>query len=143
MALLLLTALPLVACIAIGAPTGVIEAASVLPATCIIPAVALYECFTFLGHLPIVLDRMNGVRVFTTPEQIGRILLLLFLLVSTIRTFFWYFEATLPARAGSQQSPSWVAPDHSVADASLQAGQRAGRIIVSRTTDDPEWEIVF
>lgn len=138
MALLLLTALPLVACIAIGAPTGVIEAASVLPATCIIPALGLYQFFTFLGHLPIVLDRMNGVRVFTTPEQIGRILLLLFLVVSTIRTFFWYFEATLPARGGSQQTPSWTAPKDSVASVTLYNVP----LTVSRHSNSPGWEIV-
>ncbi|HKW23128.1 MAG TPA: glycosyltransferase 87 family protein [Ktedonobacterales bacterium] len=138
MALLLLTALPLVASIAIGASTGVIEAASVLPATCIIPALALYEIFTFLGHLPIVLDRMNGVRVFTTPEQIGRVLLLLFLVVSTIRTFFWYFESTLPSRAGSQQTPSWTAPKDSVAQVTLYGDQR----IVARPPGGPAWTIV-
>ncbi len=138
MALLLLTALPLVASIAIGASTGVIEAASVLPATCIIPALALYEIFTFLGHLPIVLDRMNGVRVFTTPEQIGRVLLLLFLVVSAIRTFFWYFEATLPSRAGSQQTPSWTAPKDSVVQVTLYGDKR----IVSRPPGSPVWEIV-
>ena len=43
-----------------------------------------------------MLDRINGTRVFSTPEQIGRVLLLGFLLFSTVRTFFWYFEATLP-----------------------------------------------
>ncbi|MGE5333130.1 MAG: glycosyltransferase 87 family protein [Nitrososphaerota archaeon] len=138
MALLLLAAMPLAASIAVGEPTGVIEAASVLPATCIIPALALYEFFSFLGHLPIVLDRMNGVRVFTTPEQIGRVLLLLFLLVSTIRTFFWYFEATLPNRTGSLQTPSWTVPKESVAD----VGQRAGRLSVSRPLGSPAWEIV-
>ncbi|HEX6541077.1 MAG TPA: glycosyltransferase 87 family protein [Ktedonobacterales bacterium] len=139
MALLLLTALPLVACIAIGAPTGVIEAASILPATCIIPALALYEFFSFLGHLPIVLDRMNGVRVFTTPEQIGRVLLLLFLVVSTIRTFFWYFEATLPARSGVQQMPSLTAPNHSVAAVSDQGGH----LTLSPSADSRGWEIVY
>ena len=138
MALLLLTALPLVASIAIGASTGVIEAASVLPATCIIPALALYEIFTFLGHLPIVLDRMNGARVFTTPEQIGRILLLLFLVVSTIRTFFWYFEATLPTRTGSQQTPSFVAPKHS----SSAVTPYGGDLTVVRPANSPGWEIV-
>jgi alpha-1,6-mannosyltransferase len=137
MALLLLTALPLVASIAIGASTGVIEAASVLPATCIIPALALYEIFTFLGHLPIVLDRMNGVRVFTTPEQIGRVLLLLFLVVSTIRTFFWYFEATLPSRTGSQQTPTWTAPKESVAQVSLYGDRR----IATRPAEGPVWEL--
>lgn len=139
MALLLLTALPLVACIAIGASTGVIEAASVLPATCIIPALALYEFFSFLGHLPIVLDRMNGVRVFVTPEQIGRVLLLLFLLVSTIRTFFWYFEATLPTHGGSQQSPSWTAPHQAVAG----VYNIKGTISVSRSPGEPGWEIIW
>ena len=137
MALLLLTALPIAACIAIGEPTGVIEAASVLPATCVIPAVALYEFFSFLGHLPIVFDRLSGVRVFTTPEQIGRVLLLLFLLVSTIRTFFWYFEATLPTRSGSQQTPSWTIPSQSVAD-----DARPARRIVVQPPGAPGWEIV-
>lgn len=138
MALLLLTALPLVASIAIGASAGVIEAASVLPATCIIPALGLYEFFSFLGHLPIVLDRMNGARVFTTPEQIGRILLLLFLVVSTIRTFFWYFEATLPSRTGSQQTPSLVEPNHKSAAVTPYGGD----LTVFRPPNSPGWEFV-
>ena len=140
MALLLLTALPIAACIAIGEPTGVIEAASVLPATCIIPALALYEFFSFLGHLPIAFDRLSGDRVFATPEQIGRILLLLFLVVSTIRTFFWYFEATLPTRSGSQQTPSWTIPSQSVAEAN-RASQTGYRITVL-PPGAPGWEIV-
>jgi hypothetical protein len=105
-ALLLLVALPMLASIAVGAPTGVIEAASVLPAMCILPAVAIYEIGVWLGHLPIALDRANGVRVFTTPEQIGRVLLFVFLLVSTIRTFYWYFEVTLPTSTPNQYIPS-------------------------------------
>jgi Dolichyl-phosphate-mannose-protein mannosyltransferase len=139
MAVLLLTALPLLACIAIGEPTGVIEAASVLPATCIIPAVGLYQAFTFLGHLPIVLDRINGARVFTTPEQIGRILLLLFLLVSTIRTFFWYFEATLPGRAGTPQSPTWTIPREGIAG----LAPTAITLSVTRSPASAGWEFVY
>ncbi len=110
MALLLLIALPLVASVAVGTPTGVIEAASVLPATCIVPALALYEIGVFLGHLPIVFDRMTGARVFSNPEQIGRLLLLVFLVVSTLRTFFWYFEATLPSTSSNQFQPSYTGP---------------------------------
>ncbi|WIG60943.1 MAG: hypothetical protein OJF49_003691 [Ktedonobacterales bacterium] len=107
LALLLLTALPLVASVAVGTPTGAIEAASVLPAMCIVPAYGLYVVGLWLSHLPIVLDRINGVRVFSTPEQIGRMLLLVFLVVSAIRTFFWYFEATLPAHQ-AQWTPSFI-----------------------------------
>lgn len=109
-ALLLLLALPFVASIAVGVPTGVIAAASVLPAMCIIPAIGIYETMSWLGHLPIVLDRVSGVRVFSTPEQIGRILLLVFMVVSTIRTFFWYFEVTLPTTAPNQYVPTYVGP---------------------------------
>jgi hypothetical protein len=58
----------------------------------------------------IVLDRTNGTRVFSTPEHIGRIVLLIFLLASTVRTFFWYFEATLPTPT-QQWTPS-LAPSH-------------------------------
>jgi hypothetical protein len=105
--LVLLIALPLVASVAVGTPTSVIEAASVLPALCIVPALGLYELVSRLGHLPIVLDRINGARVFSTPEQIGRILLLGFLLFSTVRTFFWYFEASLPPHQ-NQYNASWV-----------------------------------
>ncbi len=105
--LLLLIALPIVASVAVGTPTSVIEAASVLPAMCIVPAVGLYEIVSRLGHLPIVLDRINGARVFSTPEQIGRVLLLGFLLFSTVRTFFWYFEATLPPHQ-NQYNASWI-----------------------------------
>jgi hypothetical protein len=105
--LVLLIALPLVASVAVGTPTSVIEAASVLPALCIVPALGLYEIVSRLGHLPIVLDRINGARVFSTPEQIGRILLLGFLLFSTVRTFFWYFEATLPPHQ-DQYNASWT-----------------------------------
>lgn len=110
LAMLLLVALPLAASIAVGTPTGIIEAASILPAMCILPAFALYTVGTWLSHLPIVFDRVNGVRVFNSPEQIGRLLLLVFLMVSTIRTFFWYFEASLPARQ-HQYTPSFV-PSH-------------------------------
>jgi len=109
-ALLLLLALPLVASIAVGVSPGVIEAASVLPAMCIIPAIGIYETMSWLGHLPIVLDRVSGVRVFSTPEQIGRILLLVFLVVSALRTFFWYFEVTLPATTPNQYVPTYVGP---------------------------------
>ncbi len=105
--LLLLIALPLVASVAVGTPTSVIEAASVLPALCIVPALGLYELVSRLGHLPIVLDRIHGARVFSTPEQIGRILLLGFLLFSTVRTFFWYFEASLPPHQ-DQYNASWT-----------------------------------
>ena len=108
--LLLLVALPLVASVAVGAPTGEIEAGSVLPAMCIVPALGIYTVAAWLGHLPIVLDRINGARVFSTPEQIGRLLLFFFLLVSAIRTFFWYFEATLPSAPPPQFIPSYVAP---------------------------------
>lgn len=124
LAALLLVAAPLIASVAVSAPTSVIEAASVLPAMCILPAIALYQIGAFLGSLPIVLDRLHGVRVFTTPEQIGRLALLVFLLVSTIRTFFWLFEATLPSQPGSGL-PSFVAPAlalaHAVASALTQA----------------------
>ncbi|HEX8995056.1 MAG TPA: glycosyltransferase 87 family protein [Ktedonobacterales bacterium] len=106
--LTLLLALPLVASVAVAAPTGVIEAASVLPATCIVPALAIYEVGLWVGRLPIALDRMNGVRVFTTPEQIGRIALFIFLMASAIRTFYWYFEASLPAEPGNGYTPSSV-----------------------------------
>ncbi|MGH2516012.1 MAG: hypothetical protein ACRDHP_10190, partial [Ktedonobacterales bacterium] len=109
-AVLLLLALPLVASIAVGVPTGIIEAASVLPAMCIIPAIGIYETMSWLGHLPIVLDRVTGVRIFSTPEQIGRILLLVFLVVSTFRTFFWYFEVTLPTTAPNQYVPTYTGP---------------------------------
>ena len=108
LALALLLALPLVASVAVTAPTGVIEAASVLPATCIVPALAIYEIGRWLGRLPIALDRMNGVRVFTTPEQIGRIALFIFLMASAIRTFYWYFEASLPTEPGNGYTPSSV-----------------------------------
>jgi 4-amino-4-deoxy-L-arabinose transferase-like glycosyltransferase len=110
LALLLLVALPLVASVAVGSSANVIEAACVLPATCIIPALALYEISVFFGHLPIVLDRVNGARVFGTPEQIGRVLLLIFLTISTIRTFYWYFEATLPVKPPNDYIPTYVAP---------------------------------
>ncbi|HEX6800021.1 MAG TPA: polyprenol phosphomannose-dependent alpha 1,6 mannosyltransferase MptB [Ktedonobacterales bacterium] len=124
LALLLLVALPLAASIAVGTPTGIIEAASILPAMCILPAFALYAVGEWLSHLPIVFDRVNGVRVFASPEQIGRLLLLLFLVVSTIRTFFWYFEASLPAHQ-PQWTPSFV-PSHLV---------QMGAALYARTAD--------
>ncbi len=110
LATLLLIALPLVASVSVSSPTGVIEAASVLPAMCILPAIAIYQVASFLGSLPILLDRLHGVRVFTTPEQIGRLALLVFLLASAIRTFFWLFEATLPSQTPNNFLPSYVAP---------------------------------
>ena len=57
-----------------------------------------------------MLDRVNGSRVFTTPEQIGRVLLLIFLTVSAIRTFSWYFEATLPSTPPNDYVPTYVVP---------------------------------
>jgi len=105
-ALLLLLALPLMASVAFVAPSAVIEAATVLPAICIIPALAIYTVGGVFGRLPIVLDRINGARVFSTPEQIGRVLLFVFLAISAIRTFFWYFEATLPTAPPNQWIPS-------------------------------------
>ncbi|HEX6820133.1 MAG TPA: glycosyltransferase family 39 protein [Ktedonobacterales bacterium] len=106
LALVLLLALPLVASVAVGAPAAVIEAAAVLPATCIVPALALHAVANVFGHLPIVIDRVNGARVFNSPEQIARILLFVFLLITTIRTFFWYFEATLPSTPPNQWIPT-------------------------------------
>jgi 4-amino-4-deoxy-L-arabinose transferase-like glycosyltransferase len=95
--LLLLLALPMIASISVGTEPSIIQAASVLPAACIVPALALYEAGSLLGRLPIAFDRAHGARVFANPEQIGRVLLMAFLLVSTVRTFYWYFEATLPS----------------------------------------------
>ena len=139
LALLLLVALPLVASVAVGTPTSVIEAAATLPAMCIVPALALYEVGQFLGHLPIVLDRINGARIFTTPEQIGRVILLVFLLVTTIRTFFWYFEATLPNTAPhSDNSPSWIGP--SVASARFADSlYPAGVLVAGRHAQGDLW----
>jgi hypothetical protein len=105
-ALLILLALPLMATVALRAPPEVIEAATVLPAICIIPALAIYTVGGMLGRLPIALDRINGARVFSTPEQIGRVLLFVFLVISAIRTFFWYFESTLPSVPPNQWIPS-------------------------------------
>lgn len=95
--LLLLLALPLVASIAVGTEPSVVEAAGVLPALCIVPALAIYQLAAWLGRLPIALDRAHGARVFANPESIGRLLLMAFLLFSTLRTFYWYFQATLPS----------------------------------------------
>ncbi|MGZ3673091.1 MAG: glycosyltransferase family 39 protein [Ktedonobacterales bacterium] len=130
LALLLLVALPLVASVAVGTPTGVIEAASVLPALCIVPAIGLYQSGRWLSHLPIVLDRINGVRIFSTPEQIGRVLLLMFLIFSTIRTFFWYFEATLPARQ-KDFVPSWNGSNVVYAQPNDMGAQPGGRLVPS------------
>ena len=97
MMLLLLLALPFVASIAVGTTPSVLAAATVLPAVCLIPALAIYQVATWLGRLPIALDRANGVRVFVTPETIGRLLLMVFLVSSALRTFYWYFQAALPS----------------------------------------------
>ncbi len=107
LAMLALIALPLVASVAVGTSTSVIDAASVLPALCIVPAIGIFTCGEWVGRGLIVLDRTNGVRVFSTPERIGRIVLLIFLLASTVRTFFWYFEAALPA-PNQQWTPSFA-----------------------------------
>jgi hypothetical protein len=123
-AMLALLGLPIFASVSVGTPTSVIAAASLLPALCIVPAIGLLTAGEVLGHLLIVVDRTGGVRVFSTPEQIGRILLLAFLLVSTIRTFFWYFEATLPAPSNQQWTPS-LAPSRNV----FWDGRNAGEIV--------------
>jgi hypothetical protein len=124
MAMLALIALPLLASVAVGTPTSVIDAASVLPALCIVPAIGLFTFGEWIGRALIVLDRTNGVRVFSSPERIGRIVLLIFLLVSTVRTFFWYFEATLPTPT-QQWTPS-LAP------------QRTALVVPARATGEPE-----
>lgn len=94
--LLLLLALPLIVSIAVGSQSSALQAASVLPALCMLPALALYEAARWLGRLPAALDRAHGGKLFVGPEQIGRLLLLAFLVVTTLRTFYWYFQATLP-----------------------------------------------
>ncbi len=114
-AMLALLGLPILASVSVGTPTSLIAASSLLPALCIVPAVGLLTVSEWLGHLLIVVDRTGGVRIFLTPEQTGRLLLLLFLLVSTIRTFFWYFEATLPTPANQQWTPS-LTPSHTAVE---------------------------
>jgi 4-amino-4-deoxy-L-arabinose transferase-like glycosyltransferase len=96
MTLLLLLALPLLTTIFVDAQPSVMGAACALPAMSIISAVALWEVGKWLGSLPIALDRAHGTRVFANPEYIGRIVLMVFLLISAMRTFYWYFQATLP-----------------------------------------------
>jgi hypothetical protein len=96
MLLLLLLALPLLTTIFVDAQPSVMGAACALPAMSIISAVALWEVGKWLGSLPIALDRAHGARVFANPEYIGRFVLMVFLLVSALRTFYWYFQATLP-----------------------------------------------
>lgn len=104
--LLVLLAFPLLASIAIGSEPNVIQAASVLPAICIVPALALYEGGNLVGRGFIAFDRANGVRLFANPERIGRVLLMTFLLFSALRTFFWYFQATLPINPPNVNLPS-------------------------------------
>jgi hypothetical protein len=106
MIILLLLALPFVTSVAAGTEPSVMEAASVLPAMCIVPALALYQTASWLGSLPIALDRATGARVFANPDRIGRMLLMLFLLVSALRTFYWYFQATLPSVPLNTSIPS-------------------------------------
>jgi glycosyl transferase family 87 len=96
MTLLLLLALPLLTTIFVDAQPSVMGAATALPAMSMISAVALWEVGKWLGSLPIALDRAHGARVFANPEYIGRFVLMVFLLVSAMRTFYWYFQATLP-----------------------------------------------
>jgi hypothetical protein len=106
LAILLLLALPLLASVAVGTEPTVIEAASILPAMCIVPALALYQAACWLGALPIALDRANGARVFANPDRIGRMLFMVFLLISALRTFYWYFQATLPTTPLNTTIPS-------------------------------------
>ncbi|HEV2235385.1 MAG TPA: glycosyltransferase family 39 protein, partial [Ktedonobacterales bacterium] len=97
MTLLLLLALPLLTTVFVDGQPSVVGAACALPAMSMISAVALWEVGKWLGSLPIALDRAYGARVFANPERIGRFVLMVFLLVSALRTFYWYFQATLPA----------------------------------------------
>jgi hypothetical protein len=127
LAMLALIALPLIASVAVGTSTSVIDAASVLPALCIVPAIGIYTCGEWVGNALIVLDRTNGTRVFSTPEHIGRIVLLIFLLASTVRTFFWYFEATLPT-PNQQWTPS-LEPSHVALIAPAQPSSPAYMLI--------------
>jgi hypothetical protein len=96
MTLLLLLVLPLLTTVFVDAQPSVVGAACALPAMAMISAVALWEVGKWLASLPIALDRAHGARVFANPERIGRFVLMVFLLVSALRTFYWYFQATLP-----------------------------------------------
>jgi 4-amino-4-deoxy-L-arabinose transferase-like glycosyltransferase len=104
--ILLLVIFPFLATLAVGSGSNVILAASVLPAICIVPAVMLYQVARWLGSVPIVFDRANGARVFANPDRIGRVLLMVFLLFSALRTFFWYFQATLPTTPPNAITPN-------------------------------------
>jgi hypothetical protein len=106
MTLLLLLALPLLTTVFVDAQPSVMGAACALPAMSMISALALWEVGKWLGSLPIALDRAHGARVFANPEYIGRFVLMVFLLVSTMRTFFWYFQATLPTTPPNTYVPT-------------------------------------
>ncbi|MEO7002957.1 MAG: glycosyltransferase 87 family protein [Ktedonobacterales bacterium] len=131
LAVTLLIALPLVASVAVGAPVAVIEAASALPVLCILPALGIYQIALWLGRLPIALDRISGVRVFTTPEQIGRLALFVFLLASAIRTFFWYFESTLPNIPANQFTPSFIGEQLARLPLALPLAQAALQVLLT------------
>jgi hypothetical protein len=106
MTLLLLLALPLLTTVFVDAQPSVMGAACALPAMSMISAVALWEVGKWLGSLPIALDRAHGARVFANPEYIGRFVLMVFLLISTMRTFYWYFQATLPTTPPNTYVPT-------------------------------------
>lgn len=89
-----LAALPFVVSLAVIATPNVIEAATVLPIACILPALGLEAAGHLLATVPGVVTGPTNT-VFISRQNLLRVALLLLLLVATVSTFFWYFAATL------------------------------------------------
>lgn len=89
-----LAALPFVVALTVVAPPSVIEAATVLPIACMLPALGLEAAGHLLATVPGVVTGPANT-VFISRQNLLRVALLLLLLIATVSTFFWYFAATL------------------------------------------------
>jgi hypothetical protein len=90
----LLAALPFVIALTAVAPASVIEAATVLPIACILPALGMEAVANWLASLPTLFAGADN-RIFISRTNLVRTSLLLVLVIATVSTFFWYFASTL------------------------------------------------
>ena len=92
--LALLAALPFVIALTVAAPVSIIEAATVLPIACILPALGLEEAAHWVASVPTAMAGNNS-QIFISRQNLLRVALLLLLVIATVSTFFWYFASTL------------------------------------------------
>ncbi len=89
-----LALLPFGVALAVAEPVSVIEAATVLPIACILPALGLEEVAHWLATVSLVVTGPVNT-VFISRRNMLTVALLLILLIATVSTFFWYFASTI------------------------------------------------